>query len=74
MFEIQITEPAKADIQEAFDWWKHNRDAEEAARWYDRAFDAISTLRDLPTRCPHVPERGLSESDVRQLWFGIGDR
>ena len=72
MPRIQITEPAKADIQEAFAWWAENRSADQAAEWYERIFETIATLERMPERCPLVPEAGLSRSSVRQLLFGIG--
>lgn len=74
MAKIEITEPAKADIQEAYDWWSENRSAIQAAEWYERIFEAIATLQNMPERCPNVPEAGLSRVGVRQLLFGIGYR
>ncbi len=74
MAKVEITEPAKADIQEAYDWWSENRSAIQAAEWYERIFEAIATLQNMPERCPHVSEAGLSRAGVRQLLFGIGSR
>jgi plasmid stabilization system protein ParE len=74
MPKVEITEPAKADIQEAYDWWSENRSAIQAAEWYERIFEAIATLQNMPERCPHVSEAGLSRAGVRQLLFGIGSR
>lgn len=50
MIRIQITEPAKADIEQAFQWWAENHSHDQAALWYDRIFDAISTLSRMPER------------------------
>lgn len=72
MAKIEITEPAKADIQEAYDWWSEKRFAIQAAEWYERIFEAIATLQNMPERCPNVSEAGLSRVGVRQLLFGIG--
>ena len=74
MTQIRITEPAKADIQQAYEWWAKNRSADQAAEWYERIFEAITTLHSMPERCPRVPETGLSCAGVRQLLFGIGSR
>ncbi len=74
MAKVVIAEPAKADIQEAFDWWSENRSAIQAAEWYERIFEAITTLESMPERCPRVSESGLSRVGVRQLLFGIGSR
>jgi plasmid stabilization system protein ParE len=74
MAKVEIAEPAKADIQEALDWWSENRSAIQAAEWYERIFEAITTLESMPERCPRVSESGLSRTEVRQLLFGIGSR
>ena len=72
MFQIKITEPAEADIDQAFVWWSENRSAEQAVRWYQEIKLAIATLRRMPERCPVVPETKLSAVGVRQLLFGVG--
>ncbi|MFC1757902.1 type II toxin-antitoxin system RelE/ParE family toxin [Planctomycetota bacterium] len=74
MCTIQITEPAKADIQHAFTWWAENHSIDQATAWYDKIYEALETLRTMPERCPVVPEIGLSETGIRQLLFGIGNR
>ena len=74
MAKVLIAEPAKADTQGAFDWWSENRSAIQAAEWYERIFEAITTLQSMPERCPRVSESGLSRAGVRQLLFGIGSR
>ncbi len=71
MYRIQITEPAKADIERAFAWWSENRSPEEVSVWYERIFQAITTLKQMPQRCPTVSEMGLSIAGVRQLLFGV---
>ena len=73
MPRIEITEPARADIQEAFDWWAKNRSATQAASWYEQVFEAITTLKRMPERCPLVPEVELSRAGVRQVLFGTGN-
>ena len=74
MSKVQITSPAKMDIQESFDWWSDHRSLGQATEWYERIFHAIATLERMPERCPLVPEKALSQSGVRQLLFGIGKR
>ena len=74
MAKVEIADPAKEDIQEAYDWWSENGSAVQAAEWYERIFEAISTLESMPERCPRVSESGLSRAGVRQLLFGIGFR
>lgn len=74
MFEVLITDLAQSDIQQAFDWWSENRSRLKAVHWYEQIFVAIGTLREMPDRCPLVPEVNLSKKGVRQLLFGVGTR
>jgi len=72
MFHVIITEPAEADIRNAFEWWRDHRSANEAQRWYDNIIAAIAALRELPERCPLSPETDLHPSGLRELHFGVG--
>lgn len=72
MFKVKITEPATADIDEAFAWWSENRSEEQAKRWYEEIQLAIGSLKRMPERCPIVPETKLPIAGVRQLAFGVG--
>jgi plasmid stabilization system protein ParE len=45
MAQIRITDPAKADIQQAYESWAKNRSDDQAAEWYARIFEAIATLQ-----------------------------
>jgi plasmid stabilization system protein ParE len=72
MFQVVITEPAEQDIQAAFTWWRDNRSADQAARWYEKIIPAIATLREMPDRCPRASENDLHPLGLRELHFGIG--
>ena len=72
MFTINITEPAKADIEQAYAWWAEHRSADQAKRWYKEIQLAIATLKRMPLRCPAVPETKLSVAGVKELLFGVG--
>jgi plasmid stabilization system protein ParE len=74
MHDLIITEPARKDIQEAFDWWRDHRSAVQAERWYSGTYEAIGTLRRDPERCAKSPETDLLRQGVRQLLIGIGQR
>ena len=56
MSQIKITEPAKADIQQAYEWWAKNRSADQAAEWYERIFEAIATLYSMSERVRVFPK------------------
>ena len=74
MHKLNITDPAKQDIQGSFEWWRDNRSAEHAERWYRGVYDAIRTLQEQPKRCSMAPETDLLPQDMRQLLFGTGRR
>ena len=57
---LSVNQFEKADIERAFAWWEENRSPDQAALWYERIFQAISTLERMPERCPLVPEPALS--------------
>lgn len=74
MHKLVITDPAKQDMQEAFEWWRDNRSAERAQRWYRGIYKAIRTLRIHAERCSIAPETDLLPQGMRQLHFGTGRR
>lgn len=74
MFQVIIADPAEQDIQAAYTWWRDNRSAEQAARWYQKILPAISTLREMADRCPFAVENDLHPHGLRELHFGSGRR
>ena len=72
MFNVRITRPAEVDIQLNFEWWRDNRDPEQAAEWYESIFPAIQSLAKMPRRCAFAREQDLYSGELRQLQFGIG--
>jgi plasmid stabilization system protein ParE len=74
MYQVVITDPAENDIETAYRWWRDNRSAEQATRWYRQLIPAIATLREMPDRCPFAAEMGIHPLGLRELHFGIGRR
>jgi plasmid stabilization system protein ParE len=74
MYEVRISEPARQDLQAAFAWWRANRSVEQASRWYRGIHKAISSLKQMPLRCPPALEADLLAQGIRQLAFGVGTR
>src|SRR3954451_23240868 len=72
MARVIVTGPAKRDIQAAHDWWKENRSAEQASRWYLGVHEAMKSLRLNPERCSLALEADLLAQGIRQLLFGLG--
>ena len=74
MARLIVTGPAKRDIREAYDWWKENRSAEQAIRWYSGIHAEIKALRQNPERFTTAPESDLLAQGIRQIHFGLGRR
>ncbi|HVJ67402.1 MAG TPA: type II toxin-antitoxin system RelE/ParE family toxin [Caulifigura sp.] len=73
-YRIILTGPADRDIRDCIRWWRINRSSEQAARWADRVFPALASLRQSPERCIPAPESDLFATGLRQLHFGVGRR
>jgi plasmid stabilization system protein ParE len=74
MYTLRITEPAEHDVRSAYEWWRDNRAAEQAERWYRGIHKAIASLRNAPDRCAVALETHLLPQGIRQLNYGIGRR
>ena len=72
MFEVRITQTAEEDIQRSFEWWRGNRDPDQAAQWYDSIYPAINSLSQMPRRCAFARDQDMYSGELRQLYFGIG--
>ncbi|MBX3425367.1 MAG: type II toxin-antitoxin system RelE/ParE family toxin [Pirellulales bacterium] len=56
------------------DWWAKHRSAEQAARWYVAAYEAMRSLAETAARNPLARERELRQLAVRQFSFGLSRR
>jgi plasmid stabilization system protein ParE len=74
MYALSISDPAEQDIESAYVWWRDNRSAEQAERWYRGIREAIRGLRESADRCHWAREHDLHPAGLRQQLFGIGRR
>lgn len=72
MFVVVITSRARLDIESAVEWWRENRSAEQAERWYIGIFAALESLSEMPQRCRLVSNHEQLGREVRQLLYGVG--
>ena len=68
-YRVELTPLAASDAAEAFERVQPVA-PESAARWLEGLFDAILTLREMPARCPVVPEADELSWPVRHLIYG----
>lgn len=74
MAKLQLTSPAKADLDATYGWWAVNRSSEQASRWYAGIAASIDSLKRDASRHPAAPESHLIPTGVRELRFGLGRR
>ncbi len=73
-YKVIITEPAEAELVQAFEWWSTHRSQEQATRWYNGFYTALKSLSESPERCPVIPEADKFPIELRELYFGLGSR
>lgn len=71
MFDVVLSDAAKADLRKNTRWWAENRSREQAERWYVEIIEKIYSLEFMPTRCPPAPEAATLNLDIRNLLFGL---
>jgi plasmid stabilization system protein ParE len=68
-YKLIIQPPAMADLDEAYRWIAE-RSPGNAARWFNRFLEALSTLEQSPNRCGIAPESEQIGREIRQLLHG----
>ncbi len=68
-YRTRLTEPAEADVEIAYRYIEQHA-PERAAIWLRGLFEAIATLKEMPARCPVVPEADAVGHNVRHLLYG----
>ena len=67
-YVVRFSARALNDIEEYRQYILGNsNDSIAANAWVNNIFDAASTLRSLPARCPHIPEQSRFDLDLHQL-------
>jgi len=68
-YKLILQPPALADLDEAYRWVAQ-RSPENAASWFNRLWEAMSTLEHFPRRCEVAPESKHVGREIRQLLYG----
>ena len=71
---VVLHDRAKQFLWDARRWWAENRSAEQAEQWNEGFLSALESLDHHPERCPFAPERASFPYEVRELYYGLGDR
>ncbi len=64
-FRVEYTLRAEADLIEILDWLIAERAGETGLRWFERLEEAVSSLANMPSRCPLAPENDEFPFEVR---------
>ncbi len=71
-YQVEITDVALAEAEEAYLWMMEQLSPESAEKWFDGLIDAIESLNKSPKRCSLAPENEVFSEDIRQLLYGKG--
>jgi hypothetical protein len=69
-FRVKISAEAEFDAIAILEWLTAQNASDPGLRWFLAMEDAISSLANLPERCPLAPENTQFPFEVRQLLYG----
>lgn len=67
-FQVKLSPSAIQDAETAYLWLKEQNQT-FADTWFQGLSEAITSLEQLPARCPIAPESRQLEREVRQLLY-----
>jgi plasmid stabilization system protein ParE len=70
--KVVLTDQAHRDVAGGCRWWAEHRSAQQAERWYDKAYREMAKLPTTFNRCPLAQENESFPFEVRQFNFGLG--
>jgi plasmid stabilization system protein ParE len=68
-YQVEITDPAWMEVQEAYEWLADRAPA-AAARWKAGLLEAIDDLESFPLRFSIAPETAYFGREIRQMLYG----
>lgn len=68
-YRVIVELGAREDIDSIVTWIAESSEA-AARAWYFHLKESIQTLAHFPERCPHAPESGHRNCEIRQLLLG----
>lgn len=69
-YNVDITEPAEVDLEQAYCWIRDNHSPTRAVKWRQGLYAKIDTLERMPERCGLAPENDWCDFELRQLLYG----
>ncbi|MGB3514072.1 MAG: type II toxin-antitoxin system RelE/ParE family toxin [Microcoleaceae cyanobacterium] len=71
-YQVEITDVALAEAQEAYLWMMEQLSPETAEKWFDGLIDVIESLNKSPNRCSLALENDIFSEEIRQILYGKG--
>ncbi|MEM1172201.1 MAG: type II toxin-antitoxin system RelE/ParE family toxin [Cyanobacteria bacterium P01_H01_bin.35] len=71
-YQVEITDVALAEAEEAYLWMMEQLSPQNAEKWFDGLIDAIESLNKSPKRCSLALENEVFLEEIRQLLYGKG--
>ena len=69
-FRVRQTAQADYDLDIILEWLLARQAGEAGFRWFRKLKEAVTSLSELPERCPLAPENADFPFEVRQLLYG----
>jgi plasmid stabilization system protein ParE len=69
-FRVKYTLKAEDDLDGILTWLLQRQAGEQGLRWFKGLISRVSTLSELPGRCPLAREAKSVPVEVRQLLYG----
>ena len=69
-FRVELSDQAQGDIAAIYEWLQSQQAGDAGEQWFVALRTAITSLANLPSRCPLAPESQDSPVEVRQLLYG----
>lgn len=68
-YQVLLAAAAQADAERIYDGVIQQAPL-QGAGWFDSLMDSLSSLRQLPRRCPLAKESAIAKREIRCLHFG----
>jgi len=73
-FRVELSPEVLADLDAIASHIREQGSFESAGKWFNGMIDAITSLRDMPERCPLADESSDLQTEIRFLLHGKRNR
>lgn len=73
-YRVVYTDEARNAIRANAKWWAENRSVDQAWRWYNKIYEAMESLGEMPSRHPLAREHAEFPFELRAMNFGVSSK